>query len=33
MVDAEGRPWTAYPYAEDGLAIWGAYEEVSDYGM
>ncbi len=25
MVDpATGRPWTDYPYAEDGLQLWGA---------
>ncbi|KXZ51371.1 hypothetical protein GPECTOR_13g860 [Gonium pectorale] len=24
MVDPSGKPWTNYPYADDGLAIWGA---------
>lgn len=26
MVDAAGKPFLSYPYAEDGLAIWRAME-------
>lgn len=27
MVDASGKPWLDYPYAEDGLQLWGALDD------
>ena len=25
MVDANGKPWVDYPYADDGIDLWQAY--------